>query len=341
MEVTRTHGVRSVVRMSFDLVGTLVLTTVALVSVLLTTGAVRTVFALPLLLFLPGYALVSALFPASVDGATTPIWDRATRAKPLLDRGLHVPVTVGERAALAFGVSLVLLPVVTFVLLLLGEGSTGVMLAEVLTLVTFGGVLVSFYRRRQFTADERFELPLERWFSDLSDALYGSGSLVDTLLTFVVLFAVVSTMALFTAAVVTPQTGEAYTGFSVLTESSSGELVASGYPTVLTPGETTELTLTVTNREGATVSYTVVGELQRVRTDGDGIAVLERQEVSRATPRVAADETWSATQRVTPELRGTDLRLVFYLYVGDAPATPSIETAEEYLQLWVDVTDEA
>lgn len=342
MDVTTSHGVRAVVRMSFDLLGTLAVAALALLGILTTTGPIRTVFALPLLLFLPGYAVVSALFPASLDGASPPVWDRADGTRGLVRRGAHVPITVGERAALAFGFSLTLLPVLMFVILVFGgAASDGAILAESLMLVTVGGVLVSLYRRQQFPADERFEPPFGRWFSEFSEALYGSGSRVDTLLTVGAVVAIVFTMALLTYAVVVPQNGEAYTEFSVLTESSSGELVASGYPTELAPGESTEVILTVTNYEGSTVGYTVVGELQRVQTSGTELTVLERQSVSRETPRLAEGETWRAPQQVTPELRGTDLRLVFYLYVGDAPATPSTETAEEYLQLWIDVTEDA
>ena len=86
----------------------------------------------------------------------------------------------------------------------------------------------------------------------------------------------------------------------------------------------------------------MVVELQRatVGTESENVTVRvdEEHELFRVRQRVADNETWHYRYTVTPTLTGERLRLVYLLYRGDAPATPSAESAYREVHLWVNVT---
>ncbi|MFC7229638.1 DUF1616 domain-containing protein [Salinirubellus salinus] len=309
--------VRSLLSPPADLAVGLVAVSVTAAAALLLEGPLGTAAGLPLLLFIPGYAVVSALFPRSAD-ATSRV----------------APVTLVQRAGLSFGLSVALLPLLGLSLFLLGLSVDALSVVVLLAGVSVVGLVMAAYRRWQLPADQRFVVPYDRWWRTARESTFGSDSHADTALNLGLGLAVVVTLSLLTYGVVASGAGPAYTESSIVVENESGALVASGYPDELNPDESEPFVLELTNHEGVSVQYTYVVELQRVDQSG---TIVERAPFDRGSALVADGETWRGAIRGSPGLTGEDLRLTVYLYEGSVPATPRAASATNHLFIWVDV----
>ena len=135
-----------------------------------------------------------------------------------------------------------------------------------------------------------------------------------------------------------PGNGERFTEFYLLTEEANGDLVAADYPTEFVAGEPRSQYVGLTNREGETVTYTVLVQLQRVRVTNDSVEVREREELRRFTPEVADGEGWRRNHTVAPTMTGERLRLAYLLYRDAPPAEPTVENAYQHAYTWVNVS---
>lgn len=294
-------------------------------------GPLRVVLAAPLLAFLPGYALVSVLFPARNPREATVTRHARSAQRP---RG----VRWFERLCLSVGATVALVPLVALLLSALGVPFDTTPIVLALLVLTGGGVLLGTVRRLQLPESERFALPVDRWYGELRAGTVDADRGVDAVLNVVLALLVVASLSALAFGLAAPQSGESFTEAALLGE-DGGELVAGNYSTELTPGETTDLTLTVENQEGDRTNYTAVAVLERVQTDNGSVRVLERSEVDRVSLTVPDGETQAETLAVNPEMLGDDLRLNVLVYEGDPPATVSPDNADTHLFLWVDVTE--
>lgn len=294
----------------------------------------RVLVGLPFLLFLPGYALVAALFPEAgpgVDGGAEEGWP-----------GTSGRIDGVERAALSFGLSLAVLPVVGLALHFTPWGIRLVPVLAALSLVTLGLVAVAARRRRQLSAAERFAVPYRDWLAAARADLFAPATRTDAALNVVLAVSLVTAAAFAGYAVAVPKETERFTEFYVLTEDEAGELVAEGHPTSLAVGEPTSFVLGVENHEHEPVTYAVVVRLQDVRVGADNRTVVEREaELDRFRVDLGHDEAWQEPYAVVPPFAGERLRLQFLLYRGDVPARPSANNAYHELHLWVDVAPAA
>jgi uncharacterized membrane protein len=300
-----------------------------------TDAAVRTLVGAPLLFFLPGYVAVAAAFPgrqpATADAATGALARMTSSAST---RGF----TWFERAALSFGVSVALLPLLALAeSLALGSLAAPATVATLAAFVTAGAV-VAGVRRLRLPADERYRGPVAAWAADLHAAIFDADSTVDALLTAALAVTVLLAVSTMAYAMAAPQDGERFSTLGVYTENETGDLVADGYPSNLSVGEPAELVAAVENHERRDVEYTLVVELQRVRTDGETASVVEDEVLDRESRAVAAGETWTWRHELAPTFAGEQLRVTYYLYRGDAPDDPSAETAYRRAFVWVNVT---
>ena len=241
------------------------------------TGPVGVLVAAPLVGFLPGYALLSALCPTD---------DRETTATLFSERLRTPGLAWFERCSLSVPASIAVLPL--FVLLLSVSGvplwGREPTLALVAAVVT--GVGIGVVRRLRLPESQRYAPPVGRWKRELHAAFVGPDDVVDqglNVLLAVVVVLAVSGMAYGLAA---PPNGESYTEASLLTD-DGGELVAGNYTSTLVEGESMNTTLSIENQEGGRTEYTVVILLERLRMDGDEAAVLEQRELSRSSFSVA------------------------------------------------------
>ncbi|MFW5919923.1 MAG: DUF1616 domain-containing protein [Halanaeroarchaeum sp.] len=320
-------------QLPLDLVGVAGVLAATFLTLFLEAGSFpRVVASVVTICTLPGYVTVALLFPHV--GETRQGEDRARRGGRSETR-----ITLRERAALSVGLSVALVPLVALVASAAGwfpEGFT--------TRGTFGLIggfvavvgLLAGYRRLRLPVAERFFVPFGSWASELSDGVQ-TGTRGERVLTFALVCSVLLAVGAFGFAAASPVQGETYTDFHLLTTDEDGEYVSSGYPDSLTRGESTELSYGIRSYEAASTEYTVVATIERVdRTNGD-LTPTETAELFRESETVAPGDHEIVDHEVESPLVGDDLRISYYLYRGDAPATPREETAYRHLRVWVDV----
>lgn len=293
-------------------------------------GPLRVAVAAPFALFVPGYALLAALFP---ERATT------ASAEQRADDEESQGIDTLERAVLSFGASVALVPLTGLVLNVTPWGIRLVSILVALTALTLSLTGVAARRRGALPADERYDPAITATVNAAIDGLTDTGNRVDTALNVVLLLSVCLAAGSVAYAVTVPSDDTSFTQFHLLTENESGDLVAEDYPENLTTGEPRSIVVGIGNQEGQPTNYTVVTELQRVRVEGNRTVVTDRREIDRFSRRIDVNETVELQRQITPtELTGQRLRLQFRLYKGtpSADSPPYRET-----HLWVNVTKQA
>jgi uncharacterized membrane protein len=203
-------------------------------------SVLRIVLGIPLVLFIPGYALIAALFPGCSD----------------LD-GI-------ERAALSFGLSIALVPLTG---LALNYTPWGIRLDPVMTclsILTVALCLIAQYRRARLPQEERFSVPFSAlWQNVLEEFFPASGSRTDRILSLVLLVAIVAAVATTVYVIAVPKEGEKFTEFFIL----GPDKKASDYPTSIFTGAINSLFIGIGNHEYRTVTYTVETYLVNMTVD--------------------------------------------------------------------------
>lgn len=336
-DVESTFGFRSGpgTILSTDLVAAVIVTIVADVVVLVgTSRTLGLVAAAVLLFFLPGYAVVAALYP----GAPPDVDD---------DAHGHGGIVLSERIALSFGASVAAVAILGLVAWqvgswMTGTASTGTGITRgatllLLTLLVIVGCVVAAVRRLKRPPSDRFSLSA----ADLIDAgrntVAGGETKTDRLLSVALAGSVLLAAGALGYAVAVPVGAEQYTSATLLTEADDGELVAGGYPSDLTAGESTELILELGNHEGVDTTYTAVVQVEQVDAAGADETVTAARELDRLSMAVPAGETRTIPHEIATDLTGERLRLSYYVYRGDAPADPSASSAYRHVYLWVSV----
>ena len=190
----------------------------------------RILFWVAMVLFIPGYALIAALFPAKGD----------------LD-GI-------ERVALSFGLSIAVVPLIG---LALNYTPWGIRLDPILaslTLFTIAMTGIAWYRRLLLPADDRFAVPARAMLGAARLELFDPGaSRLDRGLSGVLVIAIVAALATTAYVIAVPKEGEHFTEFYILGPGGK----AADYPTDFPAGSTQSLMIGVGNHEYREVPYTV------------------------------------------------------------------------------------
>lgn len=299
-------------------------------------GSVQVVVVAPLLLFVPGYALTTVLFPGRPNGDRTGTGGglRFPRFSGGDDEGAEGDgvsrLGLVERAAVSVGLSVALLPLFALVFdTVLGEvvGPVILVAAGVSAVAAVAGGV----RRSRLPESVRHEVPVEQWIDRGVTGIRGASpgtATVNVALAISVLLAVSAVGLAFAA----PQPGAASTEFVVGTE-RNGEFVTDGYPDDIATGEPAELALLIENREREPREYHVVARFERVR---DG-TVTGFESAGGFTVTLQPGETAVETHTAAPSLTGENVRLRFLLYRGEPPARPSPESAYRSVHVWTSV----
>jgi len=173
--------------------GLVLLTNLFVLTPGLSESVLRNILVLPLVLFLPGYALIAALFPAksNLDGI--------------------------ERTALSFGLSIAIVP-----LMGLGLNYTpwGIRLLPILiSLSAFTFIMcgLAYFRRAKLPETEAFEVPFrETALSLKAEVLKKPESKFDKVLTVFLIFSILLSVAALIYVVTSPKEGEHFTEFYIL-----------------------------------------------------------------------------------------------------------------------------
>lgn len=275
-------------------------------------------------LLLPGYALIAALFPRRLPTDRSPgsLRERAQR------------VDAFDRLVLSIASGLVVTPLLGIAL----EFSPFSITTAPVAVTILGFVVVASgvaaYRRRRLPPAEQYR-PAERWAAAWDT--FDPRSEFD-LLTVVVALAVVVALGGVLVVASTGQTGERFTEFYLL-NGDGDQFETTGYPNATVAGEPVTVTLGIENREGRTVTYTVVTRVQRVERLETRTRILEQNRFDDIRLTVGPGETVLRTRTVRPELTGSEMRLTYLLYRGEPPAAPTTRNAYRRTHLWLNVTE--
>jgi uncharacterized membrane protein len=294
------------------------------------SGVLRIVFGVLLMFFVPGYALISALFPES-DG----------RAGTGQAKGVSIrtgTITLVERIVLSFGTSVVLSAAIGLVVSIATPGFRPRWILIGVGSVTLVSVGVAVVRRLRVPSDRRFVVPYRRLLDATRVEFTRRESPVDTALNFVLIVAIVAAVAGVVSVVAVPPEQDSFTSLYLLSEDENGTPIAYDYPTEFVRGESKPVFVGIANNENRRMNYSVVVKLQRVRTRNGSTTVLEQRRLGGFRTRLGANRTTRVRYRLTPTLTGRNLRAVFLLYAGDPPAEPSVRNADEVVHLGLRVS---
>ncbi len=282
-----------------------------------------------MVLFVPGYVLIAALFPRAGD----------------LD-GI-------ERIALGFGLSIAVVPLIG-----LGLNYTpwGIRLTPIVISISAFTLLMAaaaYWRRTSLPAEERFSLHLRQWTDSLKEEIRAEGerSWVDKALTVILILSIIASVAALVYVVVTPKEGEKFTEFYILGPGGK----AYDYPTEVRAGNNSTLIVGVVNHEYRLTNYTM--EIQLNNTPPIDILTngTENNSLNNATTMLSAleydrsalivpilkmnlslphNETWERNVSYVLDEPGDRQKLQFLLYKEGNFTAPYRD-----LHLWVNVTE--
>lgn len=274
----------------------------------------RILFGLAMVLFIPGYALIAAFFPARGD----------------LD-GI-------ERVALSFGLSIAVTPLIG---LALNYTPWGIRLDPILvslTLFSLAMAAVAWYRRLLLPADERFSVParemLEAAWNELFDP---EATPLDRRISALLVVSIVVALATTAYVIAVPKEGEHFTEFYILGPGGK----ATDYPTDFGAGRSQTLIVGVGNHEYREVNYTVeallLNQTFEARTNTSTIHAAEP--LDRFTLTVPHNETREVVWNFS--VPSPDYNRVEFLLFNETVPGSSVTGADRInasyrdLHLWV------
>lgn len=288
-----------------------------------TDSSLRLFVTMPLALFLPGYALVSVLFPADARDAR----ETAATASEARPRGIDIT----ERLGLAFVLSLAIGPLVVLALPITEWGLAADSIAGGIALVTVVLAQLGVVRRFRTPDAERFRVSPIAGLGRFR----GDDNAVVTASSIVLVLAIGLAASALLVGFLMPVSGNGYTELALYSEDEDGELVAGALPSEVAPGESIPVTVSIENQEGEQQEYTVVVQ-EQVLENGE---VVDRTELRRIETNVSDGATARGERSVTPTAgAGETVRISVLLYHGEPPATPTNENAAEATYFWVEVT---
>lgn len=190
----------------------------------------RILFGLPLVLFVPGYVLIAALFPRNDD------------------------LDWLERVALSFGLSIAVVPLLGLVL---NYTPWGIRLDPVLAAVSLFVVAmaaIAVVRRLALPPENRLTVPARETLDAIRAELFAPGqSRLDRNLSILLVLSIVAAVGTTAFVIAVPKEGEHFSEFYLL--GANGK--AADYPTAFGAGTPQWVTVGVSNHEYRNVTYTV------------------------------------------------------------------------------------
>lgn len=321
-------------------IGATVLVNVAIFAPGLRETFLRVPLGFAFILFVPGYVIVAALFPQRGESPRREsprrgTFERERDATAFWAVPWRSRIDGVERAALSFGLSVAIVPVIAILLNLSPWRVRLVPIAVVLSAVTLLAVSVAAIRRVNVPADDRFRVPFREWAAAGRSELLEPDTRADAALNVILALSLLVAVASVGYAITVPPAGEEFSAIYLLTDDGD-ELIADEYPTEFEPNESREIVLGIDNHEERRVNYTVVLAEQDVAVDDGETTVTEQRELERFETQVAHNETWLHEHELEPTMTGDNVRLVWLLYLDDVPDEPSTENAAYYVHLWIE-----
>ena len=304
--------------------------TVALLSGL--GGILRVVVTIPLVILVPGYAVISIWYP-DVAGPPRPFDEEKTGLTNPVPT--HRGLTPLERLCGAVVCTLLLVPPITLAASLTEWGIAPTPIVIGLAGVTIISGILAMISRWRTPPEDRFDLT--QIAGIMIPPNVGTRTRPVTAFNVALLLSLILLTASIGYAIANPPSGEGYTEFYLDTEPVTGE-TETMYEARLTENTPTEFTVHIRNAEHRNVEYTLVTVMEVVEYENDSADVQDGTELDRRSVHVANGDHHEESVEVVPPIPGENLRILFLLYAGDAPDNPTEETATQMLRLPVTVT---
>ncbi|AKB56410.1 MULTISPECIES: DUF1616 domain-containing protein [Methanosarcina] len=270
----------------FIIMGLVLLTDIFVLTPGINETMFRNILGLPLVLFLPGYALIAALFPARSD----------------LD-GI-------ERVALSFGLSIAVVPLIGLGLNYTPWGIRTLPILISLSAFTFIMCGLAYLRRASLPESEAFNISFKAAALSLkSEIMETSESRLDRALTGFLIISILLSIVTLAYVVVSPKEGEHFTEFYLL----GPEGKADNYTTNYTLGQSGTVIVGVVNHEYRPVNYTM-----EVTLDNKSLFLPENVKHIN----LAHNETWEEPVTIMPPVEGKNLKLQFLLFNDTEKSVP-------------------
>jgi uncharacterized membrane protein len=248
---------------------------------------IRPIFGVVVVSFLPGYALVAALFP-NKEG-----------------------INSSQRIALSLGLSVAIVPAMTLFLSFWFGVNLGPLLVALALFIVICTVIAEV-RRRALPHAERFAVKIPQ-IQIVEKAFSGSKSRVDKLLSVILVLSALTVVVTLGYTLAFPNPGEPFTEFYIL--GANGTI--GSYATQYKLGEQKPVTVGIVNHEQQGASYELVVRLN----DTNKSTVLYSENVS-----IADNQTWQKVLDLKPDRIGSNMTMEFLLY-RDNQAAPYRETS--------------
>lgn len=264
------------VKQEIDLLAVSITTSLFVLLVIFVSSTVlRIIVGLPLLLFLPGYTLIAALFPRRGDL-----------------EGI-------ERIALGFGVSICITILIGIVLNFFWRLDV---YPELITLAIFILVTsgVAWYRRRKAGSERftfSFNIRLPSW---------GTQSLKDRVIYLVLGVLILGAIGALGYVITLPKAEETLTEFYILGAGANSEI----YPTELRVTEEGKVLIGIANHEHEEVNYQI-----KVETEDQIAVRLDGKEIQGNILVVLKhEEKWEGEMILIPREAGENQKIEFWIY---------------------------
>lgn len=277
---------------------------------------IRVILTVPVILFIPGYVLIAALFPEkkSIDGI--------------------------ERFALSVGLSIAVVPLIG---LLLNYTPFGIRLNPiVISLVLFTVIMmvITLIRRARLPQDEAFAVPFEKVKPTLKEELFPKGQgRFDKALSIILIAAILIAVVTTVCVIAFPKDGEKFTEFYIL----GSDKMADNYPEEFAVNTEQFVWIGIGNHEYRDVTYTVETLLLNAEwdTEAEASVIHASKPHDRFEVTVPEGTTYLEEYFFTVDTTGYN-RIEFLLYEGTVPAESAtaeekMDTAYRDLHLWITV----
>lgn len=247
---------------------------------------IRSALGIVMVLFVPGYALIAALFPGKRDLGRV------------------------ERAALSVGLSIAVSSLIGLGLNYTPWGIRIDPLAVCLSLFTIIGVLVANRRRHELPVDERLSMSVKSVRNTIrEEAFPATDNKIERTLNVALVALVLLSVGLTIFVLAVPKQGEKFTEFYVLGPTGKTE----NYPVEFFTGEAKPIIIGIVNHEYVNVTYNIEARIGD-NTSSDSLYTYQ--------VTLKDGQRWEETINLAPNRTGTGLRLEFLLYRDGKMTTP-------------------
>ena len=254
------------------------LTDIFVLTPVLNETVIRNILGVPLVLFLPGYSLIAALFPANCD------------------------IDEIERIALSFGLSIAIVPLIGLGLNFTPWGIRLLSILISLSVFTFVMCAIAYMRRAKLSENDAFKVPFRKILLSLrTEILEKPASRLDKALTVFMILSILLSVTTLVYIILIPKEGEHFTEFYIL----GPEGKADNYTTKYAIGEKGTIIVGIINHEYRPMKYTMEIKLQN-----ESLPLPENQKKIN----LANNEIWKEPVTFTPSTEGKNMKLEFLLF---------------------------